>query len=87
MHKDSASPNPNSGTPQEAWFYAVVAVLGAGYFVFIGAVIWEDIKLGWSKVRAFVQDGAGGRGGGGGDANDQRRQSYSGGRQSYSVLS
>ena len=81
--------DPNSGTPQEAWFYLLVAVLGTGYFVFIGVVIWDDIKLGWGKVKAFAQGrGAGGGGDGGrGAVNDQRRQSYSGDRQSYSVLS
>ena len=49
----------------------------------------DDIKLGWGKVKAFAQGrGAGGGGDGGrGAVNDQRRQSYSGDRQSYSVLS
>ena len=67
------SRRPEFWHTQEAWFFVLVAVLGLAYFFFIGVVIWDDIKLGWFKVRAFMNGSAVDDANGGGT----KRQSYS----------
>ena len=76
--------DPNSGTPDELWFYLLVAGLGILYFAFIVIVIWDDIKIGWSKVQVFLN--LAGEGSGSSGFENQRQRSRSGSRKSYSVL-
>lgn len=65
--------DPNSPTPHEWWFYLLVCVIGFLYFAFISIVIWDDVKLGWSKMKSLCSGGSallnrGGSEGGGGFA-------------------
>ncbi len=79
--------DPSSGSPQAAWFFILVAVVGVLYFGFIAVVIWDDIKIARAKIR--VMCGGGGAGGGGAGGRGGGKQAFNADptrRQSYSVL-
>ena len=42
---------PDSPIPHAAWFYVVVAVVGAAYLAFIASLVWEDALQVWDWAR------------------------------------